>query len=310
MTEDVEARYHRMLMIRRVEERVMQALTQGLVSGSTHLCIGQEAIPVGACEALRDDDPLIATYRGHGWLLARGVEPAQLFAEVMGRESSLNGGRAGSAYMSAAAHHVYGENSIVGAGVPIAVGLGLACRSAGDGHVPLVSIGDGAMNQGNVHESLNMASVLRIPLLLVVENNGYAEMTPSSLLTAVPAAQRAAAYGIQGVEVDGNDPAAVFDTVSAARSTSLDTQRPVLVEAHTHRLAGHYSGDAQVYRPAGELEHKRLADPLVRARQELSEVDAVRIDAEVGQLVDAAFETAVEMPFPSGEGASRHVYSG
>ena len=129
-------------------------------------------------------------------------------------------------------------------------------------------------------------------------------------VSAVPAAQRAAAYGIEGMEVDGNDPAAVFDIVSAARSTSLDTQRPVLVEAHTHRLAGHYSGDAQVYRPAGELEHKRLADPLVRARQELSEVDAVRIDAEVGQLVDAAFETAVEMPFPSGEGASRHVYSG
>ena len=309
MTDDVDARFRRMLLIRKVEERVMQALTQGLVSGSTHLCIGQEAIPVGACEALRDDDPLIATYRGHGWLLARGVEPAQLLAEVMGRESSLNGGRAGSAYMSAAAHHVYGENSIVGAGVPIAVGLGLACRSAADGRVPLVSIGDGAMNQGNVHESLNMASVLRIPLLVVVENNGYAEMTPSALLTAVPAARRAEAYGIQGVEVDGNDPAAVVEVVAAARAAALDAQRPVLVEAHTHRLAGHYSGDAQVYRPSGELEDKRRGDPLVRARQQLAEADAARAEADVERRVEEAFATATGMPAQSGEEARAHVYS-
>lgn len=310
MTEDVEARYHRMLMIRRVEERVMQALTQGLVSGSTHLCIGQEAIPVGACEALRVDDPLIATYRGHGWLLARGVEPAQLFAEVMGRESSLNGGRAGSAYMSAAAHHVYGENSIVGAGVPIALGLGLACRSASDGRVPLVSIGDGAMNQGNVHESLNMASVLNIPLLIMVENNGYAEMTPSPLLTAVPAAQRAAAYGMRGVEVDGNDPAAVCDVVAEARAASLGTERPILIEAHTHRLAGHYSGDVQAYRPPGELEQKRLSDPLVIARQKLSEPDAARAESDVDRFVAEAFERASSMQAPSPEEARQHVYGG
>lgn len=309
MAEEVEARLRRMLLIRRMEERVMQALTQGLVSGSTHLCIGQEAVPVGACEALRDDDPLVVTYRGHGWLLARGVEPEQFFAEIMGRDSSLNGGRAGSAYMSAVSHHVYGENSIVGAGVPIAVGLGLACRSAGDGRVPLVSIGDGAMNQGNVHESLNMASVLRIPLLVMVENNGYAEMTPSSALTAVPAARRAAAYGIRGMEVDGNDPQAVFAVVGEARAESLATQRPVLVEAHTHRLSGHYSGDAQVYRPAGELEQWRLSDPLVIARSKLAESDAARVEADVEALVDEAFERATSMPAPSGTEAGEHVYS-
>lgn len=309
MTDETESRYRRMLLIRRVEERLMQALTQGLVSGSTHLCIGQEAVPVGACEAMHDDDPLIATYRGHGWLLARGVEPAQLFAEVLGRESALNGGRAGSAYMSAAAHHVYGENSIVGAGVPIAVGLGLACRSASDGRIPIVSIGDGAMNQGNVHESLNMASVLRIPLLVVVENNGYAEMTPSDLLTAVPAATRAAAYGIPGVEVDGNDPAAVREVVADARATSLETQRPVLVEAHTHRLAGHYSGDAQAYRPAGELDQKRLSDPLVLARQQLPDADVEAVDADVERQVDEAFQLALGMPTPSAEEAGTHVYS-
>lgn len=306
---DAEGYYRSILTIRTIEERVMQALTQGLVSGSTHLCIGQEAVPVGACEALRDDDPLITTYRGHGWLLARGVDPVDFFAEILGRDSALNGGRAGSAYMSAAEHHVYGENSIVGAGVPIAVGLGLACRRAGDGRIPVVSIGDGAMNQGNVHESLNMASVLRIPMIVVVENNGYAEMTPSAMLTAVPAAQRAAAYAMVGLEVDGNDPQAVRDVVAGARSTSLESGRPVLVEAHTHRLGGHYSGDAQAYRPAGELEKHRQSDPLVQGRKLLSEEQAGRVEADVAMLVEDAFERAVAIAAPKAEEAGTHVYA-
>ena len=301
--------YRAMVTIRRVEERVMEALTQGLVSGSTHLCIGQEAIPVGACAALRDDDPLIATYRGHGWVLARGVDPADLFAEIMGRESPLNGGRAGSAYLSAATHSFYGENSIVGAGVPIALGLGLACRASGAGTVPLVSIGDGAMNQGNVHEALNMASVLRVPLIIVVENNGYAEMTPSPLLTAVAAASRAAAYGIHAVEVDGNDPAAVWTTVSEARALTIASGSPVLIEAHTHRLAGHYSGDAQVYRPPGELEEKRAADPLVRAAVLLGAEESKAIETDVEARVAEAFATAAALPAPRGEEARTHVYS-
>ena len=168
MSQSLAESYLAMLRIRLVEEKVIQAGAAGLISGSTHLCIGQEAIPVGACSVLRADDPLIATYRGHGWALARGVPPVDLLAEIMGRESNLNGGRAGSAYLSAPQHHFYGENSIVGAGVPVALGLAMACQRAGDGRVPLVSIGDGAMNQGNVHESLNMASVLGIPLIVRV----------------------------------------------------------------------------------------------------------------------------------------------
>lgn len=308
MSDSIADLYRGMLTVRRIEEKVMLALSQGLVSGSTHLCIGQEAIPVGACAALRTDDPIIATYRGHGWVLARGVDPADLLGEIMGRESALNGGRAGSAYLSAVDHAFYGENSIVGAGVPIALGLGLACKSSGDGTVPLVSIGDGAMNQGNVHEALNMASVLKVPLILVVENNGYAEMTPSSMLTAVPAAQRAAAYGIPGVEVDGNDPVAVFRAVAEARDTTMSTGVPVLVEAHTHRLVGHYSGDAQVYRPPGELEAWRLHDPLVRAEAELPPEEVHRIGLEVDHLAEDAFTRAAQMPYPSGQEATTHVY--
>jgi TPP-dependent pyruvate/acetoin dehydrogenase alpha subunit len=309
MADDTVEALRAMLVIRGVEERIMSALTEGLVSGSTHLCIGQEAIPVGACAALRDDDPVIATYRGHGWALAHGVPPEDLFAEVLGRASRLNGGRAGSAYLSAPAHHFYGENSIVGAGVPVALGLGMACRRAGDGRLPLVSIGDGAMNQGNVHEALNMASVLHVPLIVVVENNGYAEMTPSDLLTAAPAARRAAAYAMAGLEVDGNDPAAVHETIALARRTALETSAPVLVEAFTHRLAGHYSGDAQAYRPPGELAEKRAGDPVLRLEDRLDAEVVATTRAAAAQTVAAAFDRALATPAPVGEGARDHVYA-
>lgn len=301
--------YRQMLTIRLVEEKLMEALALGLISGSTHLCIGQEAIPVGACAALRSDDPLIATYRGHGWALARGVPPAELMAEIMGRDSALNGGRAGSAYLSAPEYHFYGENSIVGAGVPIALGLAIACQRSGEGRVPVVSIGDGAMNQGNVHESLNMASVLGIPLIIVVENNGYAEMTPSALLTAVPAAARAAAYAIPAIETDGNDPDAVFDAVSAARSQAVSASKPVLIEAHTHRLAGHYSGDAQAYRPVGEVEARRASDPLTRTESRLSSADFAEVQDRVQREVVSAFAQAQAMQVPDAEQVADHVYS-
>lgn len=309
MGESLTGLYRKMLLIRRVEERLLEALGQGLVAGSMHLCIGQEAIPVGTCDSLNPDDPIISTYRGHGWALARGVPPSALVAEVMGRDSELNGGRAGSAYFSAADYHFYGENSIVGAGVPIALGLGLACKREGGNRVPVVSIGDGAMNQGNVHESLNMASVLKIPLLVIVENNGYAEMTPSALLTAVAAAKRAAGYGIEGVEVDGNDPTAVAQTIAKARARSLATSMPILVEAHTHRLAGHYSGDAQAYRPQGELDSMRHGDPLVLAAEHMSSDSVALLRVEVEAAVQIAFDTAAATPSPDPKGAREHVFS-
>lgn len=308
MTDPLPDLYRTMLTIRRVEERLTQAHADGQVTGSMHLCIGQEAVPTGACAALQDGDPVVATYRGHGWALARGTSAGALMAEVMGRRSTLNGGRAGSAYLSDPEQHFYGENSIVGAGVPIALGLGLACRHRGEGDVPLVVIGDGAMNQGNVHESLNMASVLGVPMIVVVENNGYAEMTPSALLTAVPAARRAAAYAISGREVDGNDPVAVRSCVATAREDAVRDSRPVLVEAHTHRLVGHYSGDAQAYRPPGELAEKRADDPLVRAEATLGPATCQVIATEVDHAVAEAFEYASSLPAPDPRTAGSHVY--
>lgn len=306
----LEDLYLRMLQIRLVEQELLRAVQDGRVTGSTHLCIGQEAIPVGTCAALGPDDPVVATYRGHGWALSRGVPAEELLAEIFGRDSDLNGGRAGSAYLSGPQYGFYGENSIVGAGVPIALGLGMACSRLGRDRIPVVSIGDGAMNQGNVHESLNMASVLNIPLIVVVENNGYVEMTPSATLTAVPAAARAAAYSIAAMEVDGNDPLAVAATVSDARKSALQKSAPVLVEAHTRRLGGHYSGDAQQYRPAGELEGWMATDPLNLARSRLTSDVAARCEQQAESAVSAALARAEGRPTPNVEAVMTHVFSG
>lgn len=302
MADEAElSRYAAMYGIRRVEETLLELVRGGEITGSVHLCIGQEAIPVGACEALDPSDPVIATYRGHGWALARGVPTAQLLGEVMGRDSSLNGGRGGSAYLSATQHGFHGENSIVGAGVPIALGLGLAARFKGADRVPLVAIGDGAFNQGSVHEALNMASVLGAPLVVVVENNGYAEMTPSDDLTAVGAAARAAGYRIEAQVVDGNDPAAVAAAVGAARRAASLDRRPLLIEAMTRRLGGHYSGDAQHYRPAGELQAWREGDPLSRLERVIGDDAASgardRVEAELAEALAAA--RAMPRPDPA-----------
>lgn len=296
-----------MAVIRAVEEQILSALQEGLFAGSTHLCIGQEAVPVGMCAGTDSADPVIATYRGHGWALAKGVPPVALFAEVLGRDSDLNGGRGGSAYLSAPQYGFFGENSIVGAGLPIALGLGIACKHSGGSQVPIVSIGDGAMNQGNVHESLNMASVMNIPILVVVENNGYSEMTPSDALTAVTASVRARAYGMDTITVDGNDPEAVRACAAEARAQALGNQAPVLIEAMTHRLGGHYSGDVQAYRPAGELEAKRRGDPLLRLAASLGEVEAAALVSDAQAEVSSAFEAALAVPFPTE--ARSHVFA-
>jgi TPP-dependent pyruvate/acetoin dehydrogenase alpha subunit len=298
-----------MYTIRRFEEQVMELVQAREISGSAHLCVGQEAIPVGACQALTPDDAVVGTYRGHGWAIARGVPLADLFAELLGRNSVLCGGRGGSAYLTAPGYGFLGENSIVGAGVPMGLGAALARSLQGRPGVALVSIGDGAMNQGAVHESLNMASVLSLPLVLLVENNGYAEMTPADALTAVPAHQRAAAYRIEGVLTDGNDPAAVQAAVQAARSTAVQSQRPVLVEATTHRLVGHYSGDAQAYRPPGQLAAARQADPLARLAERIADPARTTAAQQLAeQDVAAALAAAREVPLPDPATATAWVY--
>ncbi len=301
--------YRDVLRVRRFEEQVLALSRSGEITGSVHLCIGQEAVPVGSCRSLQPQDRVVATYRGHGWALARGVPMVEMFAELLGRASALCGGRGGSAYLMAPAFGFLGENSIVGAGLPMGLGASLASKFRGDGGLALVSIGDGALNQGVVHETLNMAAVLRVPLVAIVENNGYAEMTPAAALTAVPAHIRAASYDIPGLVVDGNEVAAVQAVVAQARERSLTASTPVIVEAMTHRLVGHYSGDVQVYRPAGELEDAKQREPLARLasqipdRNELLRIEKA-VDAEVRQAVDAARE----YPFPDTATVMDYLY--
>jgi TPP-dependent pyruvate/acetoin dehydrogenase alpha subunit len=300
-----------MWRIRYFEERVRSLRLDGHIAGSVHLCIGQEAIPAGACAALRPDDPVFATYRGHGWALARGVPAPELFAELLGRQTGVNGGRGGSAYLTAPRWGFFGENSIVGAGGPIAVGAALAARHDGDGRVALCAFGDGAVNQGALHEALNFAAALRLPCLFVCENNGYSELTPIADMVAEPQLwRRAAAYGMPGRRIDGNDPEAVAAAVAQARA--LDG--PFFIEAMTERLVGHYIGDAEQYRPAGEVDAARAREPLVRAEELAAarglpreRLAAIRHNAQTE--IDAAADQALKAPLADRATAREHVYA-
>ncbi|MEU1755198.1 thiamine pyrophosphate-dependent dehydrogenase E1 component subunit alpha [Micromonospora matsumotoense] len=304
--------YRLMARIRRFEERLTALKDAGEIPGSIHLCNGQEAIPVGACRALRDGDYVTATYRGHGWAIARGVDLTGLFAEMMGRDSALCGGRAASPYLSDPGRWFVGENSIVGAGVPIATGAALTAQRTGSGAVSVVTIGDGAMNQGNVHEALNLAAVLDLPLVLVVENNVYSEMSRISDMVRVrQLAERAAGYGLPGRVVDGNDPDAVAEAVTEAVTRAREGSGPSIVEAMTERLVGHYSGDAQHYRPTGEIAAAREREPLARVRRAAdadltARLDA--IDAEVSTEIETAVTAARAVPYPDPATAEEHVY--
>lgn len=308
------ADYREMLRIRSAEEMVFTLSTSGMIAGSVHLCIGQEAIPVGVVGERRADDPVFATYRGHGWALACGLSLDRFFAELCGRESGVNGGRAGSAMLSDADSGFYGETSIVGAGAPIAAGAALSSRFLASGRVAICAFGDGALNQGAVHEALNFAAVFQLPVVFVCENNLYSEMTPISAMVRTPAlADRATAYGLPGVRVDGNDVASVREAARAALARARSGGGPTLIEAITYRLAGHYQADPQTYRSAGEVEKARGVEPLVVARRRLVEMgappeDLDQLEEEVRQEVRSAADTATGAPLASAD-PLRGVYA-
>lgn len=304
--------YWQMRRIRRLEETLLALKNAGEVPGSIHLCNGQEAIPVGAAVPLRPDDYITATYRGHGWAVVAGVSPADIFAEVMGRRSGLNGGRAASPYFSSAAVNFLGENSIVGAGLPIACGAALSAKRDRKSQVSIVSIGDGATNQGGAHEALNMAAVLQLPLVIVVENNVYSEMSLIADMAKVgQLAERGAAYGIPASTIDGNDAAVVAAAVSGAVARARGGGGPTIVEATTNRYVGHHSGDLQHYRPAGEVERARADEPLARllaAADEATTATYTTIDGEVEAEIDAALMTARGVPEPDPRTVLEHIY--
>ena len=247
------ALYRLMLTIRRFEEITLELRESEHIVGSLHLSCGQEAIPAGACAVLGPEDRVVATYRGHGWALACGVPPVELFAELCGRATGTNGGRGGAAFLTSPHHGFVGENSIIGAGVPIANGIAFALRARESGGVAVVSFGDGAMNQGATHEGLVLAGLRSLPVILVCENNGWSEMTPIGAMTRVPdLAARVDGYGMPAFVVDGNDPVVVAAAVADAHDRARRGDGPTFLECKTVRLYGHYNGDVEHYRLQGE----------------------------------------------------------
>jgi 2-oxoisovalerate dehydrogenase E1 component len=305
--------YRSMLTIRRFEERVLELRRADVFAGSIHLCAGQEAVPVGALAALDSADRVVATYRGHGWALACGVPLDRLMAEVCQRAPGVNGGRGGSAHLMAPEFGLLGENSIVGAGMPIAAGAALAAQVAGTGRVVAVSIGDGATSQGATHEALVFAAYRRLPLVVVCENNGWSEMTPIDRIVPVAdLSARMAGLGIAGRGVDGNDPVAVREAVAEAAARGRAGDGPTFIEARCHRLWAHYNGDAEHYRPPADREAAQAADPVSRLRRRLAGAGVAEgalegLEEEVAGLVDAAARQAAAAPAPDPVDARAHV---
>jgi 2-oxoisovalerate dehydrogenase E1 component len=301
--------------IRAFETEAME-LTQAkppVILGSVHLCAGQEAVPVGAMAALSDDDQVICTYRGHGWAISSGVDPEAAMAELCHRSGGLNGGRGGSAYMMAPNTRFIGENSIVGAGTTIACGVALANVAAKNGRVVIVAIGDGAMNQGSVHEAMAFAAVRSLPVIFVVENNGWSELTATSDMFKIDRlAARAKGYGIPSATVSGSDPVAVRDSVAAAAAHARAGNGPSLLEFKLPRLWGHYNRDIEHYRSKADRAAAEEIDPirivtekLLAAGVQQSAIDAVL--AAEGSRAKATAEAAAASPLPDDNMALDHV---
>jgi len=312
--------YRTMILIREFELLSVKLHHQGLMRGSIHLCIGQEAVAAGACLALREGDYLTTTYRGHGHLLARGADAGALLAEMMGRSGGGCGGKGGTMHLADAKRAILGANGIVGAGVPIAVGAALTAQLLGSGRVSVCFFGEGATNQGAFHEGCNLAATWRLPVVFVCENNLYAEMTPIADTIAIERlAQRAQAYGFEGVTLDGNDVEAMYAGMCHAVERARAGHGPTLIEALTYRQVGHYHADPGYgsYRTRDEVERWKQPDrdPIDRLRQALLErgyADEARITAieqEVAARLRVAEAWAVASPEPPVEEALRHVYA-
>ncbi len=301
----LEADLALMWRIRLFEDEVQRLFTQNLVHGSTHLCQGQEAVSVGVCGSLAHGDVTTCTYRGHGALIAMGAPLERCFGEILGRAEGLCKGKGGSMHLAAHDRGALGSFAVVGAGIPVAVGAALSAKLQSQDTVALTFFGDGATNIGAFHESLNLAAIWRLPCVFVCENNLYGEYSPIATTTPIDRlADRAAGYGIPGVQVDGNDVTAVRDVAAAAVERARRGSGPTLIEARTYRQAGHSRSDPGAYRPDGELELWKLRDPLVLAANALQEMgysdpelDRIRGEAEVA--VREARDTAVAWQPPS-----------
>lgn len=310
--EDLLELHRRMLRIRGFEERVSALYRDSEVPGFVHLSIGQEATAVGACWPLRPEDVLTSTHRGHGHCLAKGLDPLGMFAELLGRAEGTNRGRGGSMHIADPGLGIFGANGIVAAGLPIAAGAATAAQLRGDGRVAVAFFGDGAVAAGAFHEAVNLAALWRLPLVLVCEDNGYAEFSPTATQHAAPLADRAHGYGLPHVRVDGNDVVAVAAVMAEVVARARAGDGPTVVQAVTYRWHGHYEGDPERYRSAEEVQAWRERDPLVvhAARLRAAGVgdDALEaLAAEVAAELDEAVARARALPPPGPDTLLHHV---
>jgi len=308
--------YRSMLRQRLFELKLQETYRSGVMPGFIHLYIGEEAVAAGVCAHLEREDYVTSTHRGHGHAVAKGVPMGQVFAEIWGKPNGCNGGRGGSMHIYEPAYGFLGTNGIVGAGIPIASGAGLASQIDNNGRVTACFFGDGAVNNCAFHEGINLAGAWDLPVVFVCENNLYATETPLKKVTRnIEVATRGAAYGIPGVAVDGNDVLAVYRAAGEAFANARAGQGPTLIECKTYRVVGHFEGDPGLgYRTKEEIAQWRLRDPIqVLSRSAVSEglispEDLSAVEQEVEREVQDAYEYARSSPEADPRTVSDYVY--
>ncbi len=308
--------YRVMVRIRTFENRVYKEFAAGHIPGFVHLYAGEEAIATGACANLGTDDYITSTHRGHGHVIAKGGKTDRMMAELYGKKTGSNKGKGGSMHIAEVDIGMLGANAIVAGGIPIAGGAALSAKMRGTNQASICFLGDGATNTTRFHEGVNLASIWKLPIVYVIENNTYAETTPVSYAMNIPnIANRAVAYGIPGVTVDGNDVLAVYEIVGEAVARARRGEGPTLVECKTCRHYGHYEGDTQTYRTKQEFEECHKRDPIPRFRKKLAEMrvltekQADEINQEILTELDEAVKFAEESPLPAPEETLEDVYA-
>jgi pyruvate dehydrogenase E1 component alpha subunit len=297
--------YETMNKIRKFEEKALNLFESNKLRGSVHLYIGEEAIATTVCSLLKDADYITSTHRGHGHCIAKGAELGKAMAELMGKATGYCKGRGGSMHIADFTKGNLGANAIVGGGIPVAVGGGLAAYMKGTGQVAVSFFGDGASNQGTFHEGINLAALWKLPVIFICENNGFGISVPLKESTSVEnISDRAKGYGIPGYTVDGNDVFAIYDAVEKAVKRARAGEGPTLIECKTYRWLGHWTGDPQVYRTREEIEEWKKKCPIKRLREYilknklLTEEEINKIEQDTQAQVDEATEFALNSPEP------------
>ncbi len=307
--------YRQMHLIRRLEEEAARAYAHGNIGGFLHLYIGQEAVAVGACAAMKEDDYVITTYRDHGMALAKGMAPGVLMAELYGKKTGCSQGLGGSMHLFDPAHHMLGGYGIVGGHIPVASGVAFASKYRNEGRVVLCFFGDGAVSIQGFHEGVSLAALWKLPIVLVCENNEYSMGTPLSRTVSVEdISQKAIGYGIPHDRFFATDVLEVEERIGAAIDRARRESTPTLVEVRTYRFRGHSMSDPAKYRTASELEEHKKRDPLVSARERLQQaMEAAALKAledEVEDEVAKALKFAEESPQPDPSVLESTTYDG